>query len=169
VDSSQQWGALNAVMKLSETYGERFIRKVDFLPKLHAIFSSPESFEDLLNNGDTVWVMSELLPHLSLTLVVFTMLVEGGETDVLWMISNAREVEDYKVMLEYIISISEGRFKPTNVVLGPDCTAVRDAFAQLLPNSTLLPSALHPDNQPTPITPHSPITAAILACMGRAV
>lgn len=153
-------------MKLSETYGERFIRKVDFLPKLHAIFSSPESFEDLLNNGDTVWISSELLSHLSLTLVVFSMLVEGGETDVLWMISNARESEDYKSMLEYIISISEGRFKPTNVVLGPDCAAVRDAFAQLLPTSVLLPSALA-DNQPATIVPHSPITAAILVCLGR--
>jgi hypothetical protein len=182
-DSSQQWAALNAVMKLSETYGERFIRKVDFLPKLHAIFSSPESFEDMINHGESLFACSEFLPHLGLTLVVFSMLAEGVETDVLWMVSNSRDVEDYKVMLEYIMSISEGRFKPSNVVIGPDSPTLREAFAIVLPSSELLPTTLHTPAstatppgttseelalvQPQPITPHSPITTAILQCLGR--
>jgi len=166
---SRQWDAITSVMRLSESYGD-LIRKLDIAPAIHGIFASPEGVAELVKSTESVFVSYENMPF-DLTLVVFSVLAGEEEVDVLWMISNSSA--NYENMLQYVVDITEGRFKPMNVVItGPP--SLRDSFSKVFPLCNVLSPVAPPGSPsslalsvPPQVTPHSTITAAILSCLGR--
>jgi len=151
-DFEQQVVAIQSVVRLFESYGSHFTRKIDLYPSIRAIFASPKGVEELAKHGDSVVISSDLIT-LGLSLIIFSVLADGEEQAVVWLISNARDVENYEGMVRYIDEITEGKFNPANVVISAEDLNFREAFSRVYPQCKFLLSK--------PTTPHHTNSSAV--------
>jgi len=174
---NQQVVAIQSVIRLFESYGDSFTRKVDLFPDIRAIFASPKGLEELIKHNNSLSISSDYIA-LGLTLVIFSVVGNGEESAVLWLISNRRDAANYELMLRYVHDMAEGRFKPTTIACGAD-EAFREAFVHVFTGcivhpqqptatpATLTPTTTTSSTQQDAPTSHSTISSTILSSLER--
>lgn len=155
--------AIQSVIRLFDSYGDNFTRRVDLYPEIRAIFASPKGVEELIKHNDNVFMSSDYIA-LGLTLIIFSVVLNGEENAVLWLIANGNDTNNYEQMLRYVHDeVATGRFKPINMVwkeqFKPEVDGpFREAFVRVFPMCNILMG--HPAENDPPLHVPNPTAAA---------